>query len=136
MRLRVPGTRGTRALRDAHAANFPHLGTLQHLQRIADPVTGKVTIVYVDGDVLPCRINPASAGGLNVAAGQDVVAGEWIVSFAWDAPGLREQDRILVQQGADSVTQFAIPVVIKRILRPNTHDVVTIVYADSVVLTQ
>lgn len=134
-RLTIPGSRAIRALRDAQAENFPHRGTLYELVRMADPVTGEVTNEWVEGATLPCRINPASAGGLNFAAGQQVVAGQWIVSWAWNAAGLREGMRVLVKQGPESEQDFAELVTINRILRPNSHEAVTITYCDSVLLT-
>ena len=133
-RLTIPGRRGTRAIREAQAANFPHLWTQYIRTREVDPVTGKVTIVFEEGETIPCRMNPAAAGGVNVAAGQDVIAGEWVVSFAWDAEGLRENDRGLVQQGPTSDKTFAEMVEIKRILLPTSAEVVTKVYANSVLL--
>lgn len=133
-RLTLPGARALRALREANAANLKHLCTLQHKQRVVDPVTGKATIFYTDGDVVPCRINPANQGGLNLEAGQQVVAGEWQVDFAWDQDSLREGDRGLIQQGEESETTFAVLVDFQRILRPTSHEAVTVVFANSVTL--
>ena len=133
-RLAIPGERATRALREAQAANFPHRGTLYHRTREVDEITGRPTVTFEEGDTLPCRINPAARGGLNIVAGQDAIAGEWIVSFAWNAAALREQDRVLVQQGPDSESEFGEMVEIKRILLPRTAEVVTIVFASTVEL--
>ena len=134
-RLAVPGIRAMAALREVHAANFPHRGILYHRTRIVDPVTRRETINYTEGATIACRINPASEGGVNVVAGQDTVAGDWIVSFAWNQAGLREHDRVLVKQGPESQTTFAQLVEFERILRPRTAEVVTTCLCSSVELT-
>jgi hypothetical protein len=133
-RLTIPGGRGARAIREAQSANFPHRWTIYVKVREVDPDTGEVTITYEEGAIVNCRINPAAVGGLNVAAGQEVVAGEWLVSMPWNVAGIREGDRGLVQQGPDSEKTFATLVEVKRILRPTSAETVTAVYCDSVVL--
>jgi hypothetical protein len=131
-RLTVVDGRAQRALRDLHAANFPHRATPKVRQTSIDPTTKRETVTFTDGAAFPCRINPASSGGVNIAAEQNTVAGEWIVSAAWNASGFRERDRLLIQQGEDSDMTFAILVEINRILRPNTHEAVTTIFCRSV----
>lgn len=133
-RFTIPGYRALRALRQIQADNFPHRGTLQHYTRTVDPITGRPTVTYVDGDTVNCRINPATVGGANIVAGQLAIAGEWVVSFPWDTQDLRELDRVLIQQGVDAEDDFAELVTIKKIDRPRTATTVVITHCESVQL--